>query len=422
LSGMLTAEAYPREDRVTPVTGARIIGGMMPCNSIPEEILTDHPNRLRAIWIDSSNPAHSLPESERFQEALRACDVSVVVDVAFTETARLADYVLPASTQFEKWECTFFNTEFPHNVFQLRAPLVDPTPGTLPEPEIYARVMRELGAVDEALLERLRTALKSGIDAFALAFFSAATADPKLMRKVGYILYETLGPTLPDNARSAAILWGASHLCALQYPDAVARAGFDGPGLEPGKKLFEAVLKQRSGVTFTVDEWENAWDYVCRKDRRFTVAIPELLPELAKLADSPSEWTTEEYPFVLMAGERRTYTANDIIRDPAWRRRDAGGALRISPADADRLGIAKDGVARITTEAGSAEVGVEITDMMQTGHVSLPNGLGVDYPNADGTRERTGVWLNQLTSSKYRDPLAGTPWHKYVPARVEAVS
>ena len=211
--------------------GARVIAGLIPCNSIADEILTDHPERLRALWIDSSNPAHSLPESRRFIDAMRACELTVVVDVAMTETAREADYVLPASSQYEKWECTFFTMEFPHNAFQLRAPLLEPRPGTLPEPEIYARLLRELGAVDQALLARLRTALTAGDDAFALALFSAAAADPSLLRLIGYVLYETLGPTLPEGARGAAILWGAAHLCALSHPDAVARAGFTGKGV-----------------------------------------------------------------------------------------------------------------------------------------------------------------------------------------------
>ena len=74
---------------------------------------------------------------------MRALDLTVVVDIAMTETARQADYVLPASSQFEKWECTFFNVDFPKNVFHLRAPLMEPS-GTLAEPEIYARVIREL--------------------------------------------------------------------------------------------------------------------------------------------------------------------------------------------------------------------------------------------------------------------------------------
>ena len=31
------------------------------------------------------------------------------------------------------------------------------------------------------------------------------------------------------------------------------------------------------------------------------------------------------------------------------------------------------------------------------------------------------VPTNELTSLEWRDPLAGTPWHKHVPARIEAV-
>jgi anaerobic selenocysteine-containing dehydrogenase len=419
MGGALSAGIYPRPARVSPVTRAAIIGGLIPCNSIADEILTDHPDRFRAMWIDSSNPAHSLVESSRFAQALRALELVVVVDVAFTETARLADYVLPAASQFEKWEATFFNFEFPRNVFQLRAPLLDPLPGTLPEPEIYARVLRALGAVDEATLLRLRRAAATGRAAFALAFFSATAADPSLMRLAPYVLYETLGPALPDGARSAALLWGAAHACALANPDAIARAGFDGPGLRRGENLFNAILSSRSGVTFTVDEWDDVWRYVRGNDRRFTIAIPSLLTSLAGLADASSSWTSEQFPFVLSAGERRAFTANTIIRDPGWRRRDPAGALRISPADAENLGIHAGDRVRVVTEAGAAETSVEITEVMQPGHISLPNGLGVDHPDGQGEPRQTGVAPNQLTSARYRDPIAGTPWHKHVPARLE---
>jgi len=59
-----------RSERVTPVTGAKIIGGLIPCNSIPEEILTDHPKRFRAMLVESGNPAHSLADSARMREAI----------------------------------------------------------------------------------------------------------------------------------------------------------------------------------------------------------------------------------------------------------------------------------------------------------------------------------------------------------------
>ncbi|MGC7354174.1 molybdopterin-dependent oxidoreductase, partial [Mycobacteroides abscessus subsp. abscessus] len=95
--------------------------------------------RFRAMIVESSNPAHSVAASARVRAALQELELLVVIDVAMTETARLADYVLPAATQFEKAEATFFNLEFPHNTFHLRHRLFEPLQGTLPEPEIWAR-------------------------------------------------------------------------------------------------------------------------------------------------------------------------------------------------------------------------------------------------------------------------------------------
>jgi hypothetical protein len=58
---------------------------------------------------------------------------------------------------------------------------------------------------------------------------------------------------------------------------------------------------------------------------------------------------------------------------------------------------------------------------MQPGHVSLPNGLGLDYPDDRGHPAQTGAAPNELTASEDRDRFASTPWHKHIPARVEAI-
>ena len=76
---------------------------------------------------------------------------------------------------------------------------------------------------------------------------------------------------------------------------------------------------------------------------------------------------------------------------------------------------------RVTTSRGSAEVIIEVSDMMSPGHVSLPNGTGIDYHDSDGTNRLRGVALNELTDGSSRDFLAGTPWHKHVPAKLEKV-
>jgi hypothetical protein len=46
----------------------------------------------------------------------------------------------------------------------------------------------------------------------------------------------------------------------------------------------------------------------------------------------------------------------------------------------------------------------------------------MDNPPRDGGARRIGVAPNELTGSAERDFLAGTPWHKHVPARVERIA
>src|SRR6187200_8253 len=90
-----------------------------------------------------------------------------------------------------------------------------------------------------------------------------------------YVLYETLGPTLPDGLQAAAAVWGLAHRCAMTYPDAVRRAGH-----ADGNALFDAILAGRSGITFTLDDYEDVWSYVSHPDRRIALEIPALLDEL----------------------------------------------------------------------------------------------------------------------------------------------
>jgi len=120
-------------------------------------------------------------------------------------------------------------------------------------------------------------------------------------------------------------------------------------------------------------------------------------------------------------GERRSFTANDIFRDPTWRKQDADGRLRVSAEDATRLALVDGRRALVTTARGSAEAVVEINEAMQAGHASLPNGFGLGHTDPDGNTVFTGVAPNSLTSSGWRDAFAGTPWHKHVPARIEPV-
>ncbi|MCA9677470.1 MAG: molybdopterin-dependent oxidoreductase [Kofleriaceae bacterium] len=404
--------------KTSPVAEARIVGGLVPCNVIADEILTDHPARYRAMLVEAANPAHSLADSKRFREALRALDLLVVIDVAMSETAQLADYVLPAATQFEKAEATFFNFEFPANTFQLRPRLFAPPPGPLPEAEIHARLAEAWGAITEDDLAPLRAAAAEGLAAYAQAFMARVAMHPRLSAQAPVILYRTLA--LPEALREGAVVLGLAAKAALERPASLARAGFGGSPLEAAVALFTAIVEHPEGVVFAVDAWDGVLRDLPTPDHKIRAALPDLLDELAAVLAAPAEVVDPAFPMVLSAGERRSFTANTIIRDPAWRKKDAGGALRISPADAAALGVVDGDPVRLTTRRDAVVVAVEVTDTMQPGHLALPNGLGLGYPGPDG-EITTGVAPNELTASDDRDRFVGTPWHKHVPARIERV-
>ena len=399
--------------RTSPVAGARLVGGLVPCNVIAEEILTDHPKRYRAMLVEAANPAHSLADSPRMREALAALDTLVVIDTAMSETARLAHYVLPAASQLEKAEATFFNFDFPNNAFHLRHRLLPPRPGTLPEAEIHARLCEALGAVTDADLAPLRAAAATSRDAYLGAVMARVLPDPRLSGVAPVILYRTL--PLADDVREGAVLLGLALRAAMSHGPALARAGFAGPPLAAATALFDAMIGSPSGMVFAVDTWDDVLTRVRTPDRKLHVALPDLLDAVRDLA-ATTPVADPAFPLVLAAGERRSFTANTIIRDPAWRKKDRGGALRVHPDDAAALGLTDGGRARLVTARGAAEVEIELSDTMRRGSISLPNGLGLAYPDGGA-----GVAPNELTSTAARDPFVGTPWHKHVPARLEAL-
>ncbi|MBW2371204.1 MAG: molybdopterin-dependent oxidoreductase [Deltaproteobacteria bacterium] len=406
----------------SPVTGSRIIAGLVPCNVIPDEILTDHPKRFRGMIVESGNPAHSLADTARMREALSALDLLVVIDVAMTETARLADYVLPVATQFEKAEASFFNFEFPKNYFHLRWPLFEPPDGLFSEAELHARLVEALGVMPEPAVKSLREAWDQGRAEFRARFFELLQDEPGFFPMAPVVLYRAIGDKLPHRLKEGAVIWALAQVAAQKVPESIRRAGFDVDAAELGDALFDAILESPRGLVFAVDDWEEGWKRVGTPNGRIQLALPDLLEELDTLDAAPPQAISVEYPLVLSAGERRSFTANTIFRSPEWRKKDAGGALRISPDDAERLGVADGGRVRVTTKRGSAVTVAEVSDRMQPGHVSLPNGMGVDFTAEAGGLERVGAAPNELTASEDRDRFAGTPWHKHVAARVEAVA
>lgn len=406
--------------KTMPVTGAPIISGLYPGAFLAEEILNDHPERPRAIVIESSNPVHSLPGAKSMREAIRSLEFSVCVDVAMTETAQTCDYVLPASSTYEKWEATFFPRNFPSNIFHLRKPLLSPTAGTLTEPEIHARLIEAMGLFEEGELDALSDAAKQGLPAYRDAFFAAMGSNPKVGPMIPYVLYRTLGPELGAGNETAAIVWGLCQVYTMSHAKDAARAGW--AGQDAGNDLFEAIFNSDTAVEIGTSTYEDAFTGIPHPEHKLQMHIPELLDEAEVLSSmQPLMDTSEEYPFALVAGVRRAYTANCAIRDPRWAKGKHVTALTIHPDDGAKFQLEDGAIVKLETKMGSTTIDLAFDERMQPGTASVPNGQGMSFFNEQGQPMPSGVYANELTDPQSRDRFAGTPFHKFVPAKISPV-
>jgi predicted molibdopterin-dependent oxidoreductase YjgC len=78
--------------------------------TIVEIMNAAHAGKIKGLYIMGENPMVSDPDLTHVEESLRHLDFLVVQDIFLTETARMADVVLPAVTFAEK-DGTFTNTE-----------------------------------------------------------------------------------------------------------------------------------------------------------------------------------------------------------------------------------------------------------------------------------------------------------------------
>src|SRR4029079_349854 len=94
--------------------------------------------------------------------------------------------------------------------------------------------------------------------------------------------------------------------------------------------------------------------------------------------------------------------------------------LLIHPDDAVRTGVADGALARVSSEAGTVEVPVEVSDEMMRGVVSLPHGWGHDKAGTrmSVAREHAGVNNNLLAPGRLVDPLSNNAVVNGIPVEV----
>ena len=176
-------------------------------------------------------------------------------------------------------------------------------------------------------------------------------------------------------------------------------------------RLFEALASTPSRVVFAETTCAESWQAVARPEQRINLHIPELLPELAKLAHSaPPRSGLPVHPRRRRAAPA---TPSNTAVPAGWHRRGRYGTLRISPQDAEALGA--DGeVLRVVTRRGEVPGGSGDQRHDAAGQYLLAN-RGHGLPQRRGRGGAPGRGAQQVTDCTQRDFLASIR-HKYVPA------
>jgi anaerobic selenocysteine-containing dehydrogenase len=119
---------------------------------------------IRSLMVYGANPMVSMPNQSRVREGLLRGDLFTVVhDLFVTETARYADYVLPATSQIEHLD---LSPAWGHLYLALNRPAIAPRGESVSNTELFRRLARALGRTESYLFDSdesmLRAALASG--------------------------------------------------------------------------------------------------------------------------------------------------------------------------------------------------------------------------------------------------------------------
>jgi anaerobic selenocysteine-containing dehydrogenase len=390
------------------------IAGTYPPNAMPEEILSDHPERLRAVIVTGSNPLRSYADTTAYEKAFKHLDLLVTADIAMTETAVLSHYVLPSRTAYESWDGSFFAFTFPGIYFQMRRPIVEPEGEPLELGEIHLRLADRLGLIP-LIPEKLDKAAQEGLSAYGKTLMDYAAMEPKATMMMPFILGKTLGKAL--GSVHLAALWGMLQMAPKSFHENAARAGYE-PGVGLGGEIFQKLIDHPEGIWVGRIDPERNLAHLHTEDGKIRMHIPELADTIRQLDEAHEQATlapNPAFPLILMAGRHVSTNANTLMRNPTWNEGRRACTLTMHPADAEALHLVDGQTVRVTTEAGSESIELEITSTAHRGHVTMPHGFGLVY---DG--KVYGANVNRLTKNTNRDHL-GTPMHRYVPCRVEAM-
>jgi anaerobic selenocysteine-containing dehydrogenase len=340
------------------------------------------------LWVSATNPAVSMPELARIRKILSQERLFLVVqDIFRSETAELADVVLPAATWGEKVGC-FTNVD---RTVHLSDKAVDPPGEARPDLDIFLDFARRMDFRDKdgAPFPQWQDA-ESAFDAWA----SSTAGRPCDYTGLSY-------------AKLRAAPSGIQWPCNVEHPDGTERLYTDG-------RFFSAPDYCESyGRDLVTGAPLDATRYrALNPDAKAVLKAAEYLP--------PHEPPTAEHPMVLITGRTlyHFHTRTKTGRVPELQKAAPEVWVECSAGDARRLGLAEGDVAEVATPRGAVRARVRVSGIRE-GVVFLPFHYGYwDTSTSTGTGEPRAA--NELTITDW-DPVSKQPLFKTAAARLTRV-
>jgi anaerobic selenocysteine-containing dehydrogenase len=298
----------------------------------------------------------------------------------------------------------------------MRSPVLESEGEQKENAEIFTLLADAMGLVPQ-IPESLYEAAKSGnLKEYGQKLGEYMRTSPESGKALHFIIAKTLGRAL-GSAHLASIFPLFMQLSSDRQEEA-AKAGFP-VGPDQGLSLYQAIISHPEGILIGIrDPEKNLEVNVATKNKKIQLFNPEVVDWIKKInpVDEEDQLKPDEhFPLILMAGRHMDMNANTGMRDPAWNKDKRACTLAINPSDAETMGIVDKQMVRVITEAGEETLEAEVTQDARKGQVIIPQGFGLVY---DGVTY--GANVNRLAKNTHRD-FVGTPMHRYVPCRVEAV-
>jgi anaerobic selenocysteine-containing dehydrogenase len=345
---------------------------------------------IRMLWISGTNPAVSLPELARIRSVLAREDLFVVVqDLFLTETAQLADVVLPAATWGEKTG-TFTNAD---RTVHLSDKAVEPPGEARPDLEIFLDYAARMDFRD-----------KDGGP--LITWHDPESAFEAWKRCSAGRPCDYTGLSYDRLRGGSGIQWP----CDERTPDGTRRLygdGFDWAHPDVCESYGKDLV---TGATADVVEYRSL-----NPDGKAVIRAAEYL--------APHEEPDEEYPFQLTTGRTlyHFHTRTKTGRTPQLNAAAPEVWVEVSAEDAERLGLGEGDPVEVSTPRGSLQARLRLSDV-RPGVLFVPFHYGYwDTPAGSGPSEKTPPRAANETTITDWDPASKQPLFKTAAAALTAL-